>query len=344
MKRITLCLIALGLLPLLLASQSDQWPVKAINKSGKTIPIMMLLEDDTTIPVFAIFEAENDHFMDVKGVHNGENISIKLIASNDVLVPVKGVSKDGDIYRVKAVDTNGNIIDVKGVSRDGNTLKLAAIASQGNHLPIMAISPTGLQREVKGVKFVGQNVELEFGDIQVIAHVKALPTIDVGDVDSKWDIGAITNNNETLKLVATSSKGKAYPVKAEMDGSYPYLMNVRASARIVIHIKLVKNDNKLVVTGIDEYGRLYTVRAVSDDGEAYLVYGGESTGNVTPIYVQGDDDNTYPVKAISSGGHQFDVKGLKVKKDDVEGVISGLNEWIRYYAHIKALAPRQNIE
>ena len=47
----------------------------------------------------------------------------------------------------------------------------------------------------------------------------------------------------------------------------------------------------------------------------------------------------FPVKAISSKGHEFDVKGIKVKEDEVEGVISGLNVWIRYYSHVKALAP-----
>ena len=65
---------------------------------------------------------------------------------------------------------------------------------------------------------MGENVEMEFGDIQVIGHVKALPTIEVGDIDSKWEINALTDNGESVSLFAINKKGKEYPIKAEMTG------------------------------------------------------------------------------------------------------------------------------
>lgn len=344
MKHIALFLFLIILMPVSLISQDDVWPVKAVFKDGKTLPVNVYLEDGSAIPLSAIFEAGIDHFMDVKGIHNGEIIPIKLIASNDLLVPVKGISRDGNILNVKAVASSGKILDVKGVSRDGNTLNIAAISEAGKNIPLKAISPDGVERDVKGVKFLGENIEMEIGDIKIIAHVKALPTLDVGDVDSKWDIVVFNENKDKMKLIAISDKGREYPIKAEMDGSYPYLMNVKGQARNTIHIKLVKNRDGVVLTGIDEFGRLYDVRAVSENGESFKVFGGKTTGNVTPVYAVGTAGNKFPVKAISSKGHEFDVKGLKVKKGDREGTIGILEVKIKYYAHVKALAPAETIE
>ena len=341
MKRITILLFSIILMPICLIAQPETWPVKAVNKTGEAIPVNVYLEDGTSIPLFAIYEAGNDHFMDVKGVYNGEKISIKLIASSDILVPVKGISVDGDILKVKAEDPDGMILDVKGVSRDGNTINIAAITREGQHIPLKAISPAGVEREVKGVRLMKGNVEMEFGEIQVIGHVKALPVIEVGDIDKIWAINATTDMGNSLSLFAISKKGKEFPIVAKMSGKHPYIMNVEAQASLDIFVKLVKNDDGVVLTGIDEYGRLYEVRAKSENGESFIVIGGETMGNVTPIFVVGVDGKKFPVKAISSMGHEFDVKGIKVKEDDVEGRISGLNTWIRYYAHVKALAPAQ---
>ncbi len=108
MKRTTL-LFSIILLPILLIAQNETWPVKAVTKGGKAIPVKVCLADETAIPVFAIFEAGNDHFMDIKGVHNGEEISIKLIASNDMLVPVKGITATGKILKVKAEASRGKM-------------------------------------------------------------------------------------------------------------------------------------------------------------------------------------------------------------------------------------------
>lgn len=342
MKQITILFLTIILLPICLISQSEKWPVKAVYDSGEALSVNAYLEDGTAVPLYAIYEAGNDHFMDVKAVHNGKKISIKLITSDDILVPVKGISEKGDIYRVKAVGLNGEILDVKGVSRDGNAVNIAAIDGSKN-IPVKAVSPNGLVRDVKGIKFLIDKIEMEFGDIKVIGHVKALPTIEVGEIESKWEVAAFTNSKEKMRLIATNKKGKEYPIKAEMAGKRPYLMNVRAESSLDIYIKLVKTDNGLVLTGIDEYGRIYEVSAVTENGESYRVLGGKTLGNVTPIYVDGKSGNQYPVKAISSKGHEFDVKGLKAKKGDVEGMISGLNEWIRYYSHVKALAPAQGI-
>jgi hypothetical protein len=341
MKQIALLVFSIILMPICLMSQSDIWSVKAVADNGNTLPINAYFEDGTPVPVYAIYDEGNDHFMDVKAVHNGVKISIKLLTSDNILVPVKGISDNGDIMDVKAVDTDGTILDVKGVSRDGNTINIAAIQG-GSNLPLIAISPEGVKRDVKGIKFLAEKIEMEFGDLKVISHVKALPTIEVGEIENRWDVLAYNDNKESMKLVAINKKGKEYPIQAEMQGKRPYFMNVRGQqSSLYIFIKLIKKDKGTVLTGIDEYGRLYDVRAKTENGESYEVVGGKTTGNVTPILVLGPNGQEYPVKAISSEGHVFDVKGIKAKEDEVEGMISGLNVWIRYFAHVKALAPAQ---
>ena len=79
MKQITILILTIILLPICLFSQNEKWPVKAVTKSGEALPINAYLEDGTAVPVFAIYAAGNDHFMDVKAVHKGKKISIKLI-------------------------------------------------------------------------------------------------------------------------------------------------------------------------------------------------------------------------------------------------------------------------
>lgn len=339
MIRNTILLFSIILLPILLVAQSATWEVKAMTKQGYGLDVNVYFEDGTSVPIIAIYEDGNDHFMDVKGIRDGKEISIKLIVANDILVPVKGVTESSAILKVKAVDRNGNILDVKGVSRDGNTLNIAAINSDGKNLPLKAISPDGVERDVKGVKFTEDRVEMKIGDVQIIGHVKAMPTIDVGYVDSKWPVSCKDEDGGKMDIVAINKKGKEFPVKAKLTGEFPYLMNIRAESNVDIYIKLVKNEDGLLVIGVDEFGRLYDVQAKSSTGNSFRVIGKEQKGNVTPIFAVGDDDAMYPVKAISSKGHEFDVKGLKVKKEDVEGVIIGPNDaYVRYYAHVKALA------
>lgn len=340
MKRISI-LFLIFLLPVCLLAQSATWPVKAVVKKGKTYPVNVYLQDGTAIPLFAIYEAGNDHFMDVKGVHNGEKISIKLVLTNDILIPVKGIMPDGTILKVKAEDPDGNILDVKGVSRDGNTINIAAVRGEDNYIPLMVISPTGVERHVKGIKFERENVEMKIGDVKVLAHVKALPSFEVGDVDRKWKIGTSGDSGESLTCVAVNKKGKEYAVNALMAGKYPYLMNVRADASFDIFIKFVKNKDGIAVSGLDEYGRLYEIVAKSESGESFAVVGGEKTGNVIPIFILGADGKKIPAKAISSKGHEFDVKGIKVRKTESEGFVLGLDGEVHYYAHIKALAPAE---
>lgn len=339
MKRYDLLFFFAVLLPFFGWAQDDTWAVKAFTKGGDALPVNVYLEDGTVIPVFSIYAEGNNHFMDVKGVHNDTKISIKLVQSNDILIPVKAISETGEILKVKAVDTNGDILDVKGVSRDGNTINVAAVKGDNNYLPLKAVSPTGVSRDVKGVKFVGEMVEMELSGVKVVAHLKAIPTIDAGEIEKQWGIRAFDTDDNAMNVIAINKKGREYPINAAMAGKNPYLMHIKGEASYDIHIKITKQDDGLAVSGIDEYGRPYDIKAKTADGTMYDVVCGEKMGNVIPIYVKADIGNMFPVKAVSSADHRFDVKGIKVLKKDIEGLIHGVNGYVKFYAHVKALAP-----
>ncbi len=72
MKRNILFLFLMILLPFCALAQNSTWAVKAVAKGGEAYPVNVYLEDGTSVPVFAIYDEGNDHFMDVKGVHNGK--------------------------------------------------------------------------------------------------------------------------------------------------------------------------------------------------------------------------------------------------------------------------------
>ena len=338
MKRITIISFLALILPVFLIAQSATWPVKAM-KGGKEMPVNAYFEDGTVMPVIAIYEEGNDHFMDVKVIRDGSIVSIKLVSSNEMLVPVKGITSEGTVVDIKAEDASGELLDVKGVSRDGNTTNIAAVNIEGREFMLKAISPAGVTRDVKGVKFNTENVEMEFGDLLIIGHVKALPTIEIGDVERQWPVSATASDGTIMEVLAINSKGREYSVKAKMSGKMPYLMNVKGDASIEIAIKLILQDHGVILAGIDEFGRMYDVKAKTPTGTMYPIIGGQRKGNVVPIYAVGEGDEMIPLKARASNGYEFDVKGLKVKEDEVEGIISGLNVWIRYFAHVKALAP-----
>jgi hypothetical protein len=66
---------------------------------------------------------------------------------------------------------------VKAVSRSGHVLDIKAIASERQFYGIKAVSPEGHVYDVKGVKMLNDPVEMTIGEVEVRAHVKALPQV-----------------------------------------------------------------------------------------------------------------------------------------------------------------------
>lgn len=339
MKRYIISSIFLFLSVFIIA-QEAVWPVFAVEKN-KEYPIEAVFEDGTTLPVNAVIKEGDDHFMDVKVIRDGEALPIKLIVSNDYYVPVKAILPDGKLVDIKANSTKFGLLDLKGVSRDGNTVVIAAITTEEDFLKVKAISPDGKsEREVRGIKFLASNEEMKIGDVKIQAHVKAIPVVDAKGIDSRWSVKAMNIDGEDMELVAVNVKGREFPVVAKMKGMTPCVLDVRAtSSSLDIYVKLVKEGDRSYLIGIDDYYRKYEVKAKDKNGEYYEVIGLEKVGNLITIQAELPDGTLLPVKAVSSKDHFFDVKGIKLKEDEIEGTFYGEEDIIHYHAHVKAIVP-----
>jgi hypothetical protein len=291
------------------------------------------------LDVVAILDEGDDCFMDVKAINGSDIISVKLISTDSMYIPVMAVTAGGKTMPIVAVSASGEVYDVKGVSRAGNTINIAAIVS-GSLKEVHALSPDGKKRLIAGVKFQDDNIEMEIGDTKVVAHVKALPTTDVKTSETAWDIKATGNDGFILDVVAINSKGKEYKVKALSAGGSFTLLNVKADIiRDMINVKLTKNDDGIFLTAIDYFGRLYPVKVKAADGTYLDIRGAENCGKTIDIRANSPSGVEYYINAISPVGDQYDVKGIKIMDEDNEGYLQGHTGLVFYYAHVKALPP-----
>lgn len=345
MKKYILTSIIAIVLPFSIIAQNITWPVKALQKFGQDLVVNAYFDDGTIVPLTAVMKDNDTHFMDVKVVKDGQNISVKICACDDLLLPVKAVLDDGTMIDLFATDNSGEKYEIKGVSREGNLIVIAAIISDEKQIPLIALSPEGKTWNIYGVKFTLDNVEMEINETKVAAHVKALPALEIEGVESKWTVSAVASNGSHFDLFAITDKGKELPLEALMKGRSAQFMEVKAKSSLDVLVKLIKSDDGTVsLKAIDEFGRVYDVKAKNEMGVMYDVIGGEKTGNVIPVYAVNENGTHIPVKAISSAGHEFDIHGVKAYEKDVEGIISGWDVWIRYYAHVKAMAPIQEMK
>lgn len=320
-------------------SQDSVWPLKAIDSRGGLMPVYAMFEDGSKVPVVAILDEEASHFMDVKVLSGKMDIAVKLLVSSDYYVPMKAIDQDGSIIDIKAINSEGQILDVKGVSRIGNTVKIAAIDQSENYIPVKAISNEGITRDIYGIKFISDNTEMELQGVKVMAHVKALPVVDINKADDMWYVRSFDPEGKSMDIVAVNASGNEYPVRAFAIGNSYHMLNIKALSSIEIDIKIIKNETGLHVKGIDEYGRLLDIKAKLDNGSYLYVVPGELKANILSIKVLDNNGVLYPVKAFSSEGHVFDIKGVKALDKEEEGIINGLKNKIPYYAHVKGFPP-----
>jgi hypothetical protein len=152
------------------------WHIKAIHPEGRTIEVMAFDKEGNSFPVKAIQNTKQRSIIDVKVyVDASRQLSVKILVSNDKYAPVKAIAEDGTIYDIKALSPEGEKLDVKGISRSGNIIHIKAISKSGEFYGIKAISPSGELNDVKGVKLTANRVEYKLNNIEVAAHVKALP-------------------------------------------------------------------------------------------------------------------------------------------------------------------------
>ena len=310
-----------------LQSEDGMLTVKAFGNSGKVIDVV------------AVMEEGDNCFMNVKGIDGDEKIAVKLVASDSVYIPVFAITANGTKMSIKAVNGQGRQYDVKGISRFGNTIRIAAVVGGSFH-DIIALSEMGDKRQVAGVKFKDDNVEMEIGSVRIVAHVKALPTIEVKTEETVWDIKAMGSDGTSLDVIALNKKGKEYSVKAYSEGGSFALLNVKSdTGQDMINIKLTKNDEGILVTAIDYYGRKFPLKVKTADGKYLDVVGGKINGRSIDIRAYSPEGTEYTINAISPEGDKYDVRGLKIIDNEKEGYIQGHEGLVFFFAHVKAIPP-----
>ena len=152
------------------------WHIKAFKPNGEIIDVKALDQDGNIYPVKAIKNTKQRSLLDVKVYISGsEQLPVKILVSNDKYAPVKAIAADGSIYDIKALTKDGRKLDVKGVSKSGNLYNIKSINEDGDFYGIKAISPDGDLNDVKGVKMISETLEYNIGEIEIAAHIKALP-------------------------------------------------------------------------------------------------------------------------------------------------------------------------
>lgn len=310
-------------------SESGSMNIKAIEESGALLDVVAILDEG------------DDCFMDVKAVKGNKIFPVKLIASDSMEIPVAAVTPSGGNLAVVGIDAMGTQYPVKGISRFGNTIRIVIIES-GSFREIVAVSPDGKIRTVTGLKFKEENVEMEIGPSRIVAHVKAIPSMEVKTAETSWDIKATGNDGSILEVVAVGKKGKERSVRALSRGGSYAMLNVKAEVgRDMVPVKLIKRDGGIFMTAVDYYGRKFQLKAKKADGTYIDIIGGENCGKTIDIRAASKDGVEYMVNAISPEGDMYDLKGIKLLDVDKEGYLQGLEGLIIFYAHVKALPPVQ---
>jgi len=150
-----------------------------------------------------------------------------------------------------------------------------------------------------------------------------------------WHIKAIHPDGKLLDVKAIGEDGTKYDVKAIQDDNQRSILDIKAfvnGKRLPVKM-LVSEDKYLPVKAIGNDGTIINIKAITADGNILDVKGVSQSGNIINIKAVSKEGNFYGIKAISPIGWVNDVKGVKMEKGTIEGVVNGVD----IYAHIKAL-------
>jgi hypothetical protein len=155
------------------------WNVKARLPDGNILDVKAIDADGNIHDVKAVQNSEQINLLDIKAFVNGKSLSVKILTSSDKYLPVKAIDTDSTIVDIKALTNDGQILDVKGVGQSGNIVHIKAINNSGEFYNIEAISPKGWINDVKGVKMFVAPIETTVYGIDVYAHIKAIPQVNL---------------------------------------------------------------------------------------------------------------------------------------------------------------------
>jgi hypothetical protein len=329
------------------------WNVKAIHPDGKSLDIKAFDEKGKSFDLKVIQNSDQDNFLDVKAIIEGEKLPVKMLESANQHAPIAAINNKGDKYYIKAITAEGEKLDVKGVARFGSIVIMKAITKKGDFYGVKAISPEGKLNDIKGIKINRLDREMSLKGIGIYAHIKAMhpaPNEDDYKIPAKakkekiykndfdriiWNIKAVTADGKNLDVKAFDAEGNKFDVKATQDSKQHSFMNIKAfveGAELPVKI-LESSDEYAPVKAIGTDGTIYDIKALTEDNVKLDVKGISRSGNIINVKAINENGEFYAVKAFAPDGKLNQVKGIKIFERKVEMRVQGNP----VYAHLKAI-------
>ena len=329
------------------------WNVKAIHPDGKSLDVKAFDKDGKSFDIKAIQNSDQDSFLDVKAIVDGERLPVKMLESENQFVSVAAINNDGIKYYIQAITAEGEKLDVKGVERFGNIVLMKAITKKGDFYGVKAISPAGQLNDIKGIKIARGEREMVLKSIGIHAHIKAMhpatneddfkiPTKNKKKTEYKsdferiiWNIKAVTADGKNLDVKAFDAEGNKFDVKATQDSKQHSFMNIKAFVDgVELPVKIMESpDEYAPINAKGRNGTIYEIKAITDDDVKLDVKGISRSGNIINVKAINENGEFYGVKAFAPDGKLNQVKGIKIFDREVEMNVQGHP----VYAHLKAI-------
>ena len=331
------------------------WNVKAIHPDGQSLDIKAFDEEGKSFDIKGIQNSDQNSFLDIKAIIDGEKLPVKILLSDDQFVPVIAITNEGTAYDLKAITADGEKLDVKGVARFGNIVVIKAITKEGEFYGVKAISPAGQLNDIKGIKINTKDREMSLKGLSIHAHVIAMhPASNEDDfkIPPKkkkykkrkykndferiiWNIKAVTADGKNLDVKAFDAEGNKFDVKATQDSKQHSFMNIRAFVDgVELPVKIIDTTDKYSpVKAIGKDGTIYDIKALTEGDVKLDIKGISRSGNIINVKAINENGEFYGVKAFAPDGKLNEVKGIKIFERKVEMKIQGNP----VYAHLKAI-------
>ena len=329
------------------------WNVKAIHPDGQSLDVKAFDNAGNPIDVKAIQNSDQDNFLDVKAIMNGEKLPVKILVSKNQFAPVVAINNQGSAYKIYAITPEGEKLEVIGVSRFENIVIMKVLTKKGKFYGVKAISPAGQLNDIKGIKINNQEREMTLKGHDIYAHVKAMHPSDNEDDfimpkknitkgiyknDFKriiWNIKAVTPDGKNLDVKAIDAEGNKFDVKATQDSKQHSFMNIKAFVEgAELPVKIMQStDEYAPIKAIGPNGTIYDIMALADGNVKLDVKGISRSGNIIHVKAINENGEFYGVKAFSPDGKLDAVKGIKIFERELEMRVQGNP----VYAHLKAI-------
>ncbi|NNK83706.1 MAG: hypothetical protein HKO92_11335, partial [Flavobacteriaceae bacterium] len=79
------------------------WNVKAISTDGKrSLDVKAFNSEGKSLDIMAVQDSDQDMFLDVKAILDGEKLPVKILVNDEQFAPVSVISDNGNVYSLNA--------------------------------------------------------------------------------------------------------------------------------------------------------------------------------------------------------------------------------------------------